>query len=165
MVCEKNYRETIFNANEQKYLKFTCKWCKQEKLWDQFRRDRYSSRGVSYECKECKSKYDKTHPKKYTDNTKLHIALKKTHNMTISEYRELYEKQDGKCAICKNPAPLMGIGRLHVDHCHKTGTKRELLCHSCNSLIGFCKEDINRLEAARLYLIWWHDMVNINNQS
>ena len=48
---------------------------------------------------------------------------------------KLYSQQDGKCAICRKPAPL---GKLEVDHGHKThveGTMhsvRGLLCKNCN---------------------------------
>ncbi|WP_424216377.1 endonuclease domain-containing protein (plasmid) [Streptomyces sp. BI20] len=44
------------------------------------------------------------------------------------EYGELLAKQGGKCAICKQTRAK----NLDVDHCHKTGLIRGLLCARCN---------------------------------
>ena len=63
---------------------------------------------------------------------------------------ELYEKQDGKCAIC-GEIPKTERG-LHVDHCHTTGSVRGLLCHGCNTGIGALKEDAEILSKAIEYL-------------
>lgn len=63
---------------------------------------------------------------------------------------ELYEKQDGKCAIC-GEIPKTERG-LHVDHCHTTGAVRGLLCHGCNTGIGALKEDAETLSKAIDYL-------------
>lgn len=62
----------------------------------------------------------------------------------------LYEDQDGKCKICGNkPTTQRG---LHVDHCHKTGVVRGLLCHGCNTGLGNMKEDPEILLKAIAYL-------------
>ncbi len=45
------------------------------------------------------------------------------------EYARLFAKQGGGCAICGNPPKTR---RLDVDHDHKTGRVRGLLCHRCN---------------------------------
>ena len=48
---------------------------------------------------------------------------------TEADYERLLLEQDGGCAIC-GAAPK--TRRLHVDHDHRTGRVRGLLCHSCN---------------------------------
>jgi hypothetical protein len=67
--------------------------------------------------------------------------------MSTSEYQSLYEMQFGKCAICSLE------DKLYVDHCHKTGDVRGLLCNKCNSGIGFLNDDPTLLNNAYKYLM------------
>jgi Recombination endonuclease VII len=66
--------------------------------------------------------------------------------LTIEDYDAMHEAQDGLCAICKQPETSSRDGkvyRLAVDHCHKTGKVRGLLCFKCNSAMGsFEKREI-----------------------
>jgi len=59
--------------------------------------------------------------------------------------------QEGACAICKVTAPG-GQGTFHVDHDHKTGAIRGLLCHHCNTALGKFKDSPILLETAIAYL-------------
>ncbi len=45
------------------------------------------------------------------------------------DYRIMLAAQNGHCALCPNEPKSR---RLHVDHEHRTGRVRGLLCHSCN---------------------------------
>lgn len=63
---------------------------------------------------------------------------------------DLYTRQKGQCAIC-GTVPTTERG-LHVDHCHKTGAVRGLLCHSCNTGIGALRDDPDTLLKALNYL-------------
>ncbi len=49
--------------------------------------------------------------------------------VTDDQYHQMLERQDGHCALCPNRPKTR---RLHVDHDHKTGRVRGLLCHQCN---------------------------------
>lgn len=49
--------------------------------------------------------------------------------LTDAEYDALLTYQGGRCAICGNPPKAR---RLHVDHDHRTGKVRGLLCFRCN---------------------------------
>jgi hypothetical protein len=49
--------------------------------------------------------------------------------VTDDEYARMLAAQGGGCAIC---GATPKTRRLHVDHDHKTGTVRGLLCHRCN---------------------------------
>lgn len=74
------------------------------------------------------------------------IEEKNTHDKRNSKYRRLYgmafgdydrmlREQNGVCAICDGVDPS---GRnLSVDHSHKTGKVRGLLCTSCNTNLGY----------------------------
>lgn len=60
--------------------------------------------------------------------------IEKTYGLTAEGYAELLKAQGGKCAICRNKP---GKKRLAVDHDHKTGAVRGLLCGRCNhELLG-----------------------------
>jgi len=64
-------------------------------------------------------------------------------------------KQNGKCAICKKPETRKTgnkIRELSIDHCHKTGKVRGLLCDSCNNGLGRFKDSVKLLESALKYL-------------
>jgi hypothetical protein len=54
------------------------------------------------------------------------------HQLRRGELVALYEQQQGRCAICDQPAPLRGKGCLVVDHDHATGERRGLICNRCN---------------------------------
>lgn len=60
-------------------------------------------------------------------------------------------KQNYCCAICLKPEKSLNnkktkICRLAVDHCHKTGKIRQLLCANCNKTLGLIKEDTDVLK-------------------
>jgi hypothetical protein len=83
--------------------------------------------------------------------------ISKKYGLTVSEYLVLVEKQDNKCLICKKQETRKSkvpeeFCRLCIDHCHKTGKVRGLLCHNCNQFIGYAKESIEILKQAILYL-------------
>ncbi|MGV8972244.1 MAG: endonuclease VII domain-containing protein [Rhodoglobus sp.] len=68
----------------------------------------------------------------------------------LAEYNERLAAQDGQCAICGERCS--SGRRLAVDHCHKTGAVRGLLCIRCNNGIGNFMDDPQRLLAAVAYL-------------
>lgn len=78
--------------------------------------------------------------------------------LTAGEYHKMFEKQHGVCAICGKPetrkAPQTNgrICRLHIDHDHKTGKVRGLLCSRCNIGLGHFMDNIEFLLKAIRYL-------------
>lgn len=82
--------------------------------------------------------------------------LLRNFGITLIQYAEMFKAQDGKCAICKKPETAkdrVGNPRpLCVDHCHKTGNVRQLLCNRCNHMLGLVDDDISFLESAIAYL-------------
>jgi hypothetical protein len=71
----------------------------------------------------------------------------KRYGMTIEEFDQMREDQNGLCAVCKFPH-----AELHIDHDHETGRIRGLLCNKCNLGIGFMRDDPEVLQAAINYL-------------
>lgn len=99
---------------------------------------------------ESKKKYYKNNQEKireYRKKNKRNQYLQFAYGMTEDQYNELNQKQNGKCACCGHSSK-----RLHVDHDHKTGKVRELLCHGCNTGLGLFRENIERLKLAIEYL-------------
>jgi hypothetical protein len=73
------------------------------------------------------------------------------YNVTPEQYKELYESQNGCCAICNSSLPTQGR-KINIDHCHTTGKVRGLLCNNCNVGLGNFHDDISVLQSAIDYL-------------
>ena len=87
--------------------------------------------------------------KRNTPDYQRRVRLKHYYGLTPEQYDVMLQKQDGKCAICRSPA---GESRLHVDHDHKTGAVRGLLCRTCNVALGHFNDSILTLRSAIEYL-------------
>jgi hypothetical protein len=77
--------------------------------------------------------------------------LKSKYGITLKEYNELLFKQNGVCEICSQKCKT-GFS-LSVDHCHRTGKVRGLLCVECNTGIGKLKDSPKLLFKAISYLV------------
>ena len=68
-------------------------------------------------------------------------------------YLELFERQGGKCGnpACLHPLVINTRG-CHVDHCHRTGRVRGLLCGRCNIVLGFVEGHSKRIVGLEAYL-------------
>ena len=74
----------------------------------------------------------------------------------------MYRAQSGLCMICQKPSHVVWKNtakpkELSVDHDHKTGQNRDLLCDRCNRGIGNFLDDPELLEAAAAYLRRWQE--------
>jgi Recombination endonuclease VII len=134
----------------------TCSKCKKLKLYQEFQKDSRAASGLSSKCKECikekrqkRKEHDKAYWKKYANKNVEKLkqrdrkySLKRKFNMTIEEYNTLLKTQNNQCAIvgCKKQRSSNGK-RLAVDHCHKTGKIRGLLCNECNTSLGLLREN------------------------
>ena len=78
--------------------------------------------------------------------------LKKKYGITHDEYLAMLEEQDGCCLGCGDHAENQTYGVLDVDHNHKTGKVRGLLCSSCNRLLGFAGDSSKVLLRLASYL-------------
>lgn len=76
--------------------------------------------------------------------------LEKTYGLTHEQWEALYDSQNGRCAICRG---LRGYN-LDVDHDHRTGHVRGLLCKACNRhVLRHARDDADVLYRAVLYLL------------
>lgn len=121
-----------------------CRWCKIEKPMSGFS---LRNNGTSYrtECKSCLSEW----MRKYrSENKERHRNLEaaRSYNITTEEANDLYKQTH--CQICDNKLDKTG----YIDHCHKSGKIRGVLCVQCNFGLGYFKDDINIMNKAILYL-------------
>jgi hypothetical protein len=91
--------------------------------------------------REKSRRWREANPERIRANERLRV-----YGLTDEAYQALLTSQAGRCAICGN------AGTLHVDHDHKTGAVRGLLCPRCNMGIGMMDEDLDRLAASIRYL-------------
>ena len=110
---------------------------KNAKKWNRANRERYNSNKL----RSAKNNPDST------KNAQLRIKF----NITLEQYNHLFYLQNHRCAICKDECKT---GRqLAVDHDHKTGKVRGLLCMECNIGLGKFKDSKDRLMKAIEYII------------
>lgn len=118
------------------------------------KKDGTKSKTIAWCCKDCNKKrgekWRKENPRKVKaiDRKKY---LKDEFNMTSAEYDNLLSSQNYCCKICGVHKDNVK-NHLSVDHCHKTGKIRGLLCIKCNSGIGFFNEDKGIINKAIKYL-------------
>lgn len=77
------------------------------------------------------------------------LRLKRLFNISLEEYDKILNFQNSTCAICGLPPKT---GNLAVDHDHKTGLVRGLLCMWCNRSIAIFRDNTEKLKNAAKYL-------------
>jgi len=78
-------------------------------------------------------------------------TYKRNFGITIEEYDRMLKDQNQSCGICKI-SEKKWRKRFSVDHCHKTGKVRGLLCGKCNSVLGFVSDSTEILSNCINYL-------------
>lgn len=132
----------------------TCIKCKDKKDIKEFelsynKRHPQSRRRTCITCRNKeRCKYDTRYGNGLRNKT-----LKYYYNISLDDYIEIHNKQNGLCSICKKENTSgPHTKKLVVDHCHKTGKVRGLLCDKCNRALGQFDDDIERLLSAINYL-------------
>lgn len=124
-----------------------CKNCKVIKDLDKFTLNKLCKYGREHTCKACtitrQGSWEQISP-----NSHKNSYYKWKHGVTKSQYDSMFERQGGVCAVCRNKETGLngkrtGIKALCIDHDHKTGAVRELLCNRCNTALGSLREDLN----------------------
>jgi len=111
---------------------------------------KYASAGARAERNAYESQYRKTPQGLAKLKT---TARKYLYGLTEAAYQRLHLNQDGLCGNHACGAFIELNSRYcHVDHCHRTGRVRGLLCRSCNLLLGRLEKNKERLEGLRYYL-------------
>lgn len=141
-----------------------CKRCQISKEETSFYKKLKGKDGLSSYCKRCDcilisnrtkdrnrgvkgGKVAKIRDKDYFRN----VGLRNLYGITLEDYNQIFAEQNGSCLIC-GKSQLELKKRLHVDHDHKTGKIRGLLCNSCNQGLGYFKDNKESLLKAIKYL-------------
>ena len=94
-------------------------------------------------------KYRIEYPEKVSIGQRKSKLLHK-YGITMEDYDKMFMTQHGRCAICGCPP---NGKRLYIDHDHNGGKVRGLLCHKCNSMLGYARDDVAILAKAQDYLM------------
>jgi len=153
--CRKEY-EKSFNFPPKTTGTKICIRCKKEKRITEFMKVNRNRDGRSATCKLCKKAGRKEYRAKpdvikktavYNKEYKLLI----NYGISIKDKNSIVEKQGGKCAICGNKL-IDSKNKTCVDHNHKTGEIRGILCNCCNRGLGLFKDSKQNLINAADYL-------------
>ena len=89
------------------------------------------------------------------DNPRVikHRKLKSSYGITIEEFENMLNLQSDRCAICSIEFDYSSQSKgPNVDHDHKTGEVRMILCRFCNNLLGYADDEVEILEQVIKYL-------------
>lgn len=128
-----------------------CTKCKLEQPLENFKKEKSNKNKHRTICKNCDVLRTKYWRRNHKENVRRH-NLKQDFNLTEKEYNQMLKNQNSCCAICKTNQSLLKR-HLAVDHNHKTGKIRGLLCGNCNTALGLLKEDMDNITSLIDYLI------------
>ncbi|MGW2232566.1 endonuclease VII domain-containing protein [Streptomyces sp. NPDC001759] len=111
-----------------------CRACGEVKPHSEWHRKRSAPDGLASRCKACRAVLLRQD------------HLKRKYGLTEAERDALIAAQIGVCCICLSAAAT------HVDHCHKTGRVRGVLCFNCNAGLGLLRDDPEAMNRAAAYL-------------
>lgn len=143
-ICGTEKRIIILQSGKEKLV---CDKCRKEKatLWARENKERVNEKNRKWVANNHEQKY----------NNSKNSKLLKEYGITLYEFNEMLEKQNHKCKICgkEETKELKGTKwKLSVDHCHKTGKIRGLLCAKCNVGLAKFEEDEQQFINAIKYL-------------
>lgn len=112
-----------------------CGHCNADLPVSQFYTDRKTKSGLTAYCKRYYADYYRSN-KDRQQATSQRARIKRRYGLDLDTYQRLI---DEGCAVCGSKK------RLHIDHCHKSGITRGVLCSACNVSIGHAHDDPQRL--------------------
>ena len=122
-----------------------CSRCREVKPEGEFPVRRASRDGLGCYCKPCHNLKNRQTIQRLYGNSR-HYHLQQRFGIGVDEFDAMVEAQGGLCPICKKRAAV------HVDHDHRTGKVRAILCEPCNGGLGQFKDDPERIRRAIEYL-------------
>lgn len=112
-----------------------CGGCKRNLPYSLFSKNKTGKGGYHSLCKECQA-------------SRAYLRL---YGITIEQAKRLLEKQGGVCALCDETLEIPSKV-AHVDHCHRSGKVRGILCRQCNTALGKLGDSEESLKKTIIYL-------------
>jgi hypothetical protein len=147
----KTVREAILVPEGHKY----CPRCEEIKLVEEFGGNRAKKSGLTDYCKPCHNTVMREERVKGHGSTR-NYHLKRRYGITEDDFERMLAQQGGLWAICRK------VPGTFVDHCHRSGQVRGVLCFNCNNGLGHFGDNLVLLELAALYLdgdVLWPEFV------
>lgn len=121
---------------KQGRIRFPCKKCINRSSLEWKRRN-------SEKCRTDRHRHYLRHKEKEIGSA-LTYHYRSKYGLTPEKHKQMFVDQKYKCAVCGVPDSSL-TRQLHVDHNHKTGRVRGLLCHICNTVVVRTVENFNSL--------------------
>ena len=86
--------------------------------------------------------------KKMHNHKRAFRRYRNNYGLSVEGYTQMLLNQSGLCGICNEQL----VGRTALDHDHKTGRLREILCWHCNVMLGQAKDKTDILIRGAEYL-------------
>ena len=159
----------------------TCRKCEAEKPTSEFYADRRTPDGLRHWCKRCWNAYQRERwADGRTDRAKRYAAdkawrhanpdrvaathrrsnLRRKFGISTDDYDAMFAAQGGRCAACGSEQNGdRRFDTFNVDHDHRTGAVRALLCSPCNRALGHVGDDPDRLMSLVAYLLRFQDVI------
>lgn len=149
-----------------------CTKCKVDKPTSAFSPRKRVKSGLNSHCKDCANDFARQREKSNEEKLRNLASGRKYRrkfpfrnrerrwkeqgiNLTHKEFNKRFKKQKGCCAICGRHQSEFK-NSLNVDHNHKTGQVRDLICITCNHLVGYVETRKETLEKVKGYLKKWN---------
>lgn len=100
-------------------------------------------------CRKAVDKYYAAHKEKIKE-----YHLKKNYGINMEQFKQMFIAQETKCAICHKS--FINNKDICVDHNHTTKQVRQLLCKTCNWMIGYAQDNPDILISGAEYLNKWN---------
>ena len=124
-----------------------CSACGEWKPPTAYNKNKQQKSGLHYSCRQCA----KQHVRKYNIESK--------YNITVEDYNKLLSEQSSKCDICDLELVNNSDDKFNrpvIDHNHKSGEVRAILCHKCNLALGNCNDSSEYTLKLYNYLKKWN---------
>ena len=148
--CKNTATKKWRESHAKKQARSKKKWRRENRVLVLAEKTRYRQRHPEQARQQVRNAH-KRHGKKYRSR-RYFALIEERHGLTKKQIQAQSKKQKHRCIICHKKQKCGKRRRLYVDHDHKTGKFRGLACFSCNSMLGFAKDNIKTLQSAIRYL-------------
>lgn len=150
--------EQVFTPNPHAPYQRWCSVRCGSRLRQRTYRNLHAPESIKRPCRYCEAEFSSVDGRQYycsdecTRTAKSLREAYRRYGITMQEYRAVWLRQKGVCAICRKPERTERNRLLTIDHDHVSGQIRGLLCSQCNRAIGLLDDDPHVILAAAAYV-------------